>query len=104
MDTYRTAHNITSPLVLIPHDKGEQARGVYWVKPGPKKVSSGSVGGKKGRVCVGDGLDSTGRMVSLRVKGSYSPNTLAKMPPDGPDEVNVLQLTGRKDLMMCKSP
>ena len=83
---------------------------MYWVKPGPKKASSSgsggssSGGGKKGRVCVGDGLDATGRMVSLRVKGSYSPNTLAKMPPDGPDEVNVLQLTGRKDLMMCKTP
>ena len=103
MDTYRKAHNITSPLVLIPHETGERARGVYWVKQGPKK-SSGNKGSGGGRVCVGDGLDATGRMVSLRVKGSYSPNTLGKMPADGPEGVNVLQLTGRNDLMMCKKP
>ena len=54
VDEYRSTHNITTPMVLIPYAKGEIARGVYWVKD-PLRSS---------KTCVGDGLDAQGKMVS----------------------------------------
>ena len=65
VDEYRTTHNITTPMVLIPYAKGEIARGVYWIKE-PLRSS---------KTCVGDGLDAQGKMVSQ----SYIVNTITNL-------------------------
>ena len=39
IDLYRQRHSITEPIIQVPHEQGEEARGVYWRKqPAPGQL------------------------------------------------------------------
>jgi len=93
-------HNIHDPIVLVPHRVGENALGAYWRKGagvGPAKATGISTHTKNWPSCVGQAAGQ------LRARGSFNPDTLVPMPPQGPPGVSLGNhgLKGRKDLYMC---
>jgi O-methyltransferase len=121
IDAYRLKHGISDsdePLIMIPHQHGEIVRGVYWRKKMDRPLKQ----------CVGDGTDpdhsdeedGTDRRLSLRkkksdlklkqgkisrsalrVRNSYNPGQLVKMPPEGPANMTILGLQGKTNIRMC---
>jgi len=107
VDTYRTYHKISSPIALVPYEKGEFVRGAYFRKPfigsgGDTAGTAGVAAGKSkghGATSVadpnaGDGLCVGSPANSLRIPGSLNPGRRVPTGPPAAKEWGISSFLG----------